>query len=109
MVDAPSFVDGLYSITHDNITEAGHTINTLQRFNLYPEVYLSWMFRVFSGISSHFKIEWQSCFHVRRGNDLPPVTSCEGIGNMHYFYMHGVFIIAGTVLPAIFLMGKSLR
>jgi hypothetical protein len=109
LVEAPSFQQGIYAITHDNVTEAGHTINTLQRFNLYPEVYLSFLFRIFRGVSQHLQIEWQSCFHVRRGSDLPPVISCEGIGNSHYFYIHGAFLTAGTVLPSVFLLGYFLR
>jgi hypothetical protein len=108
LVEAPSFYQGIYAVTHDNITEAGHTINTLQRFNLYPEVYLSFLFRIFRGISDHLNIEWQDCFQVRRGSDLPPVTSCEGIGNFHYFYIHGAFLTAGAVLPAVFLLGYFL-
>lgn len=109
LVEAPSFIQGLHLITNDNVTEAGHTINTLQRFNLYPEVYLSALFRVFRHINNHFKIEWQSCFRVRRGSDLPPVESCEGIGNPHYFYVHGAFLIAGSVLSTAFLLGYVLR
>ncbi|MFH4984092.1 hypothetical protein AB6A40_010801 [Gnathostoma spinigerum] len=38
MINASSFVDGLYLLTHDNASEFGHTINTIKRFNLYPEV-----------------------------------------------------------------------
>lgn len=38
LINADTFVGGLYSITHDDVTEYGHTINTLKRFNLYPEV-----------------------------------------------------------------------
>ncbi|KAI6225317.1 C-mannosyltransferase dpy-19 [Aphelenchoides fujianensis] len=105
IVEAPSLLNGIQQITNDNVTEAGHTINTLQRFNLYPELYLGVLLRTFRQLTESRKGDLQSCFQVRRGNDLPPVMSCEGIGNMHYFYMYGVFAIAGSVLASIFLVG----
>lgn len=45
------------------------------------------------------------CWQVNRGNELPPVESCEGIGNYHYFYVYGVFLLAGSVPAALFIGG----
>ncbi|KAI1729167.1 q-cell neuroblast polarization domain-containing protein [Ditylenchus destructor] len=90
LVSAPTFVDGLYEIMHDNVTEYGHTINTLQRFNLYPEVILGAAYRIMKNVSSTFHWKIEHCWKVNRGNGLPPVESCDGIG---------------SVLPSIFLLG----
>ncbi len=38
VVVAPSLTSGLEQIVRDNVTEYPKTINTLRRFNLYPEV-----------------------------------------------------------------------
>ncbi|EDO27347.1 predicted protein [Nematostella vectensis] len=37
MVEAPTFLDGLHAVMNCNVTEYPDTVNTLKRFNLYPE------------------------------------------------------------------------
>jgi len=38
VVNAATFQEALFDIMNDNVTEFPNVINTLQRFNLYPEV-----------------------------------------------------------------------
>lgn len=51
----------------------------------------------------------QKCYVINRGEDLSPVESCEGIGNPHYFYIYGAFLIASSVLPSLYFLGYLLR
>ena len=45
VVEAPSFGAGLHRLTHDSMTEYPDTINSLSRFNIWPEVILAAMYR----------------------------------------------------------------
>ncbi|XP_056273718.1 probable C-mannosyltransferase DPY19L4 isoform X2 [Pseudoliparis swirei] len=46
MLTAPSFEKGFYELTLDNGTVSGQTINAVERFSLYPELILSFIYRV---------------------------------------------------------------
>lgn len=94
---------------NDNITEYGHTINTLQRFNLYPEVILGFLFRTFKQLTNYFNWETEVCWKINRGDNLTPVNSCVGMGNLHCFYVNMVFGLAGSVITSVFFLGVLLR
>ncbi|CAI2349418.1 unnamed protein product [Caenorhabditis sp. 36 PRJEB53466] len=104
IITAPSFLEGVEQITRDTVTEHGHEINTLNRFNLYPEVLLAFLYRPFRAFAKSANWQVELCWQVNRG-ELKPVESCEGIGNPHYFYITGVFLVAGTVATSIFYLG----
>ncbi|XP_068431378.1 probable C-mannosyltransferase DPY19L4 isoform X2 [Clinocottus analis] len=46
MLTAPSFERGFYDLTLDNRTVSGQTINAVERFSLYPELIISFIYRV---------------------------------------------------------------
>uniref|UniRef100_A0A1A8RA86 Dpy-19-like 4 n=1 Tax=Nothobranchius rachovii TaxID=451742 RepID=A0A1A8RA86_9TELE len=49
MLAAPSFAEGFYQLLVDNRTVSGQTINSVERFFLYPELILSFIYRVSGG------------------------------------------------------------
>ncbi|KAI0208675.1 putative C-mannosyltransferase DPY19L1 [Lamellibrachia satsuma] len=108
IIEAPTFFNGLYSIMNDNITEYPKVINTLNRFNLYPEVVLGLGFRIFTDVTSYFSMRTKTCWTVNRGNGLSPVQSCEGIGEPSYFYIESVFALNGLCMAVFFLFGVYL-
>ncbi|KAH3715742.1 hypothetical protein DPMN_058454, partial [Dreissena polymorpha] len=108
MTESPTFIEGLNQVMYDNITEYPLTINTLKRFNLYPEVVLAIGYRLYEGINSAMNRPTKMCWRVNRGEGLSPVQSCEGLGEPSYFYVEHVFSLNGLMMSLFFLFGTYL-
>jgi hypothetical protein len=97
---------GVESLYNNNLTEYPDSINTLQRFNLYPEVdlhlpyfigqinnlanfqiILGGAYRIYSDLANSMNWKTKECWKINRGENLSPVWSCEGIGDPAYFYL----------------------
>uniref|UniRef100_A0A674NQA4 Dpy-19-like 1, like (H. sapiens) n=1 Tax=Takifugu rubripes TaxID=31033 RepID=A0A674NQA4_TAKRU len=108
IIEAPSFLDGLHTVMNDRLTEFPLVINTLQRFNLYPEVVLASWYRMYTGVMGYFGIPTKTCWSVNRGEGLTPVDSCEGLGDPAYFYVTWVFLLNGLMMSLFFVFGAYL-
>ncbi|XP_075683053.1 protein C-mannosyl-transferase DPY19L1 isoform X2 [Rhinoderma darwinii] len=108
VIEAPSYFSGLQLIMNDNVTEYPSVINTLKRFNLYPEVILASWFRIFTATMSFVGFETKICWTVNRGNGLSPVESCEGLGDPAYFYVTLIFILNGVMMSLFYIYGTYL-
>ncbi|XP_036414667.1 dpy-19-like 1, like [Colossoma macropomum] len=108
IIEAPTFLDGLHLIMNDRLTEYPLVINTLKRFNLYPEVVLASWYRVYSSIMDFFRIPTKMCWSINRGEGLEPVESCEGLGDPAYFYVTFVFLLNGVMMSLFYVYGTYL-
>ncbi|TEA34350.1 hypothetical protein DBR06_SOUSAS13710022, partial [Sousa chinensis] len=79
IIEAPSFLEGLWMIMNDKLTEYPLAINTVKRFHLYPEVIIAFWYRTFMGIMNLFGLETKTCWNVTRVEPLNEVQSCEGM------------------------------
>ena len=55
IVEAKTFAGGLDQLVRNNVTEYPDTINVLKRFNLYPEVFLGGLYRVYDQVRKYAK------------------------------------------------------
>nr|XP_030713387.1 probable C-mannosyltransferase DPY19L1 isoform X4 [Globicephala melas] len=108
IVEAPSFLDGVWMIMNDKLTEYPLVINTLKRFNLYPEVVLASWYRIYIKIMDLIGIQTKICWTVTRGEGLSPIESCEGLGDPACFYVAVIFILNGLMMALFFIYGTYL-
>jgi hypothetical protein len=104
IITSPSFTDGLHSLVYDNVTEYPTTINTLQRFNLYPEVVLGFLYRTTAAVTRALKLETQACSRFSRGYGQPSIATCTGITVPPLFYVGCIFLLNSITPAAIFLL-----
>ncbi|XP_032766093.1 probable C-mannosyltransferase DPY19L2 [Rattus rattus] len=108
IIEAPSFLEGLWMIMNDRLTEYPLVINTVKRFHLYPEVVIAFWFRTVIGILNLFGIESKTCWNVTRMEPLNEVQSCEGLGDPACFYIGVIFILNGLMMGLFFMYGTYL-
>ncbi|CAK6959046.1 dpy-19-like 1%2C like [Scomber scombrus] len=108
LIEAPSFLNGLHMVMNDRLTEYPLVINTLKRFNLYPEVVLASWYRMYTGVMGYLGIPTKMCWSINRGEGLTPVDSCEGMGDPAYFYVTCVFLLNGAMMSLFFMYGAYL-
>ncbi|XP_063055665.1 dpy-19-like 1, like [Engraulis encrasicolus] len=108
IIEAPSFLNGLYLVMNDRLTEYPLVINTLKRFNLYPEVLLASWYRSYTGVMDFFGAPTKLCWTINRGQGLDPVESCEGMGDPASFYVTFVFLLNGAMMSLFFIYGTYL-
>lgn len=105
VISAPSVSAAVGLLVRDNVTEYPDTINALQRFNVYPEVAIGLLYRLFSSVGDQLGIVTRTCYMVNRGGDLPTVRSCEGPGEPTIFYVQAVLLLNGLMLAFFCLCG----
>ncbi|XP_060916478.1 probable C-mannosyltransferase DPY19L4 isoform X2 [Labrus mixtus] len=76
MLAAPSFERGFYELTLDNNTVSGQTINAVERLSLFPEIIMSFLYRV---------------------------TDCQDDVEPIYFYVGAVFGLQAVYVTALFV------
>uniref|UniRef100_A0A672UZ60 Dpy-19 like C-mannosyltransferase 1 n=1 Tax=Strigops habroptila TaxID=2489341 RepID=A0A672UZ60_STRHB len=108
IIEAPSFWNGVWAIMNDRLTEYPLVINTLQRFNLYPEVVLASWYRIYTAIMDFLGVPTKMCWTVNRGKGLSPVESCEGLGDPASFYVAMIFLLNGLMMSLFFIYGTYL-
>ncbi|KZC05765.1 Protein dpy-19 like protein 1 [Dufourea novaeangliae] len=114
IAESETFMDGWRKISHDNISEYGNVINAGRKYSLLPEVNSRLLagsrmaLSLCQGFWNHIDrgvLAKKHPFQIERGEGVPSVTSCEGLGVPVYFYLEIVWL--STVFTAAILFYYS--
>uniref|UniRef100_A0A2I3RXC1 Dpy-19 like 2 n=1 Tax=Pan troglodytes TaxID=9598 RepID=A0A2I3RXC1_PANTR len=106
MTFPPSFLEGLWMIMNDRLTEYPLVINTVKRFHLYPEVIIAAWYRTFIGIMNLFGLETKTCWNVAR---IEPLNEFKAVkAYPACFYVGVIFILNGLMMGLFFMYGAYL-
>ena len=63
----------------------------------------------FRQLTQALGVETRECWKVDRGDSLPPVWSCVGLGTPVFFYLSGVWLCAAILGVVMFVYGCQMR
>ncbi|XP_076639114.1 protein C-mannosyl-transferase DPY19L1 isoform X1 [Colletes latitarsis] len=89
IAESKTFMEGLNKISNDNISEYGNIIDATQKYRLLPELVAGWLYHYAKSLGI---ISIDQCWQIERGDGMPPVISCEGLGVPIYFYLEIVWL-----------------
>ncbi|KAM0735340.1 C-mannosyltransferase dpy-19 [Formica fusca] len=88
IAESKDFFDGMDKISHDNLSEYGNVIDASRKYNLLPEIVAGFLYHIAKSLGI---ISQERCWQIERGDNLAPVTSCEGLVVPVYFYLEIVW------------------
>ncbi|KAG7209794.1 hypothetical protein KM043_011412 [Ampulex compressa] len=91
--------EGINKLWHDTLSEYGNVINAARKYNLLPEIIAGSLFHNAKALGI---ISVDQCWQIERGDGIPPVTSCEGLGVPIYFYLEIVWFSAMCTAAILF-------
>lgn len=104
IVESESYMKGMDRISKDNISEYGNVIDASQKYFLFPELAIGYFHRIAKSLGL---ISQEQCWEIERGDGLPTITSCEGLGVPIYFYLEFVWLT--TICTAKILFSYSVH
>ncbi|EFN81712.1 Protein dpy-19 [Harpegnathos saltator] len=91
IAESKDFFEGMDKLIHDNLSEYGNVIDASRKYNLLPEIVIGFLYHAAKNLGI---VSEEQCWVVERGDGLPNVTSCEGLGVPVYFYLEIVWFTA---------------